>query len=380
MTAAPRLAPRLALFNVFLFSITGVSLPFWPVWLESRGLDAAQVGLLLSLNYWIRLVGNPLVARWADRTSIKRMLILAAAGSFACFALFGFARGIWQLLALTVVSGSCLTAMGPLNESLMISLSATGRVDYGRVRVWGSLSFIATGLAAGALLVGRGADAILLLVLVMLLATLAAAFQLPRVDRHPALGSVEGWRTLLADRGFLLVVAASALMQSSHSVLYGFATLHWLAAGYDKDTIGLLWATGTGAEVLLFWLASTVARRLGVRGLLLLGGGAALLRWLLAAVTVWLPALLLIQLLHAFTFGATHLAVVEFIRRRVPLQLMATAQGIHSGLAWGAAFGLAMWVSGMLYEAYAAAAFFAMAAMAAAGSLIAAILPQEEKP
>lgn len=376
----PALALRLALFNVVLFSVTGISLPFWPVWLESRGLDEAQVGLLLSLSYWIRTIGNPLVARWADRAGIKRALILAAAGSFACYALFGFAEGLGQLLVLTLVSGLCLTALGPLNESLLIGLAAAGRLDYGRVRLWGSLAFIATGLGAGALLVGRSADTILLLMLVVLLATLAAAFQLPRADRHGALGSALGWRTLLADRGFLLVIAVSALLQSSHSVLYGFGTLHWLAAGYGKDTIGLLWALGTGAEVLLFWLASAATRQLGVKGLLLLGGAAALLRWLLAASTVSFPVLLLIQLLHALSFGATHLATVEFLRRRIPLPLMATAQGLHSAIAWGAAFGLAMWVSGMLYEVYAGTAFFAMAAMAAAGCLIAALLPKETGP
>lgn len=375
-----RLAFRLAVFNVFVFSIAGVALPFWPVWLKSRGLDAGQVGLLLSLAYWIRVVGNPFIPRWADRVGLKRALILAAAGSFFIYALFGFAGGFWHLLLLTILSGLCLTALGPLNESLMIGLSATGRIDYGRVRVWGSLSFIATGLGAGALLVGRDADMILLLMLAALLGTVLSAFQLPPVERHGALGSALGWRTLVADRPFLLVVAVSALLQSSHGVLYGFGTLHWLAAGYDKDTVGLLWAIGTGAEILLFWLASAVGRRVGVRGFLLLGGLASVLRWLLAGVTVWLPGLLAIQLLHAFSFGATHLAVVEFIRRRVPLPLMATAQGLHSAVAWGAAFGLAMWVSGMLYEALAGAAFFAMAAMAAAGCLIAVLLPKETGP
>ena len=259
-----RLAFRLAVFNVFVFSIAGVALPFWPVWLKSRGLDAGQVGLLLSLAYWIRVVGNPFIPRWADRIGLKRALILAAAGSFFFYALFGFTGGFWHLLLLTTLSGLCLTALGPLNESLMIGLSATGRIDYGRVRVWGSLSFIATGLGAGALLVGRDADMILLLMLAALLGTVLSAFQLPPVERHGALGSALGWRTLVADRPFLLVVAVSALLQSSHGVLYGFGTLHWLAAGYDKDTVGLLWAIGTGAEILLFWLASAVGRRVGV--------------------------------------------------------------------------------------------------------------------
>lgn len=62
---------------------------------------------------------------------------------------------------------------------------------------------------------------------------------------------------------------------------------------------------------------------------------------------------------HAFGFGATHPPVVEFVRWRVRLSRMTTAQGLHFAVARDAAFGLAMWVSGMLYEVLAGTALFA---------------------
>ena len=72
--------------------------------------------------------------------------------------------------------------------------------------------------------------------------------------------------------GFVLFIVAAGLIQSSHAVLYGFGTLHWLAAGYDKDTIGLLWAVGVVAEVMLFAAAGGV---LGAAGTGLPAAGVA---------------------------------------------------------------------------------------------------------
>jgi PPP family 3-phenylpropionic acid transporter len=67
-SARPRLvAPRLALFYGSYFVIIGIILPFWPTWLESRGLTAQQIGLLLALGSWGKLIGNPIFTGLADR-------------------------------------------------------------------------------------------------------------------------------------------------------------------------------------------------------------------------------------------------------------------------------------------------------------------------
>jgi PPP family 3-phenylpropionic acid transporter len=157
-------------------------------------------------------------------------------------------------------------------------------------------------------------------------------------------------------------------------VLYGFGTLHWLRAGHDKDTIGLLWAAGVVAEVVLFAVGRGAVARLGPIRLLLLAGIAGMLRWVVAALSTDLTVLALIQLLHGLTFGAAHLAAMYYLMREVPPGLAATAQGLYGALAWGALFGLTMLASGSLYAAFAGAAFYVMAAMCLVGVLCALLL------
>src|SRR5690606_16104494 len=119
------------------------------------------------------------------------------------------------------------------------------------------------------------------------------------------------------------------LIQASHGVLYGFGTLHWQSAGHAKDTIGWLWAEGVVAEILLFSFGAAVLRRLGSPSLLMLGGVAAAGRWILLGFSTDLPVLVVAQLLHGLTFGATHLAAIDFLGRAAPPGLSATAQSLY---------------------------------------------------
>ncbi|MGH6959465.1 MAG: MFS transporter, partial [Dongiaceae bacterium] len=369
------IALRLSLFYFAVFLFVGVGLPFWPAWLASRGLGPAEIGLLLSLNAWVKLVGNPLIAHFADRSGeARRPLILVTVGSLLAFALFAVVDGFWAFLLVTILSGLCLSALTPLGDSLTMRLAASEGLDYGRIRLWGSLSFILAGAGAGWLLAGRSTELILLLILIALVLTLAACVLLPEQRGAVAHGGLAGWRSLFGDRRFLWFLAAAGLIQASHAVLYGFSTLHWLAAGHDKDTIGALWAIGVVAEVLLFAAGGRIIALLGPIGLLLVGGLAGVLRWTLAAWFTTLPVLVIVQLLHGLTFGGTHLAAMYFLVRQVPPGLAATAQGLYGAIAWGAVFGLAMLAAGALYAAVGGGAFFAMAAMSLVGSTAAIFL------
>jgi PPP family 3-phenylpropionic acid transporter len=214
----PRLvATRLALFYAAYFVVIGIILPFWPAWLASRGLTAQQIGLLLALGSWGKLVGNPIFTRLADRSGdIRRVLILVAAAALVFYVLFA------------------------LGDGLAMGLVARHGLHYGRVRLWGSISFIVAGAGAGWLLTGRSAELVVLLVIAAVGLTLVSCLALPDSGGASAPRAGGGWLGLLADRRFVVFVAASGLIQSSHAILYGFGTLHWLAAGHDKDTIGLL--------------------------------------------------------------------------------------------------------------------------------------------
>lgn len=374
-SAPPALAARLAFYYGAIFLVMGVYLPFWPVWLEGRGVGPGEIGLLLAITTWTKVIASPAMAQIADRLGERRRVMMAlSVAALASYALFAVADGFWALALVAVLVGATLPPIMPLGENMTMLAARARGLDYGRIRLWGSLSFILASWGGGQWLAGRPESAILWLVLAGLGLTVVACWSLPDIRPTPAPPRAKPVRGLLRQPVFLLFLATVSLSQSSHGMLYGFGTLHWRAAGLSDGTIGLLWAEGVLAEVVLFAFSGRVVRRVGVVPLMLIAAAAGVARWTVTALSADLGVLMAVQLLHALTFGATHLAAMHFIQRAVPEEVSATAQGLYSAVAMGVVLASVIMASGGLYAWAGGHAFFAMTAMSVLGGVAAVAL------
>ncbi len=360
-----RTAARFAAFYGALFLVLGVMLPFWPVWLESRGLDAREIGLVLAIGPWLRVIADPLITRGVDRSGRgKAGLVLFSGLSVLAFAGYFVAESFWFIVLVTLVYAPLYHVLIPLGDSQTMVAVVRDKLDYGRIRLWGSATFIAGTFGGGWLLTGRSPDVIVPAVFIGLVLVFLTTLLL-REQNPPAHDMQQGaLRDLLTDRAFLLFVLAASAVQASHAVLNGFSVIHWRAAGLSGTVISMLWAGSVVAEIILFAVSGGVVRRLGSFGLLAIGAGAGLVRWIILAETTALPGLIAAQILHAATFGATYLATMHFIAARAPDGLKATAQGAYASVA-GIVMGIALLSAGSLYGSLGGGSFYAMAAVCA---------------
>jgi MFS transporter, PPP family, 3-phenylpropionic acid transporter len=362
---------RLAFFYAAIFIAFGVQLPYWPLWLGARGLSAEEIGAVGAIGQWVKGAATPLAGYAADRSgNPRRTMLLLSLGAACGFLLCLPARGLASLLLLSAATGASLSALNPLGDTLALSASAEGKLDYGRARLWGSLAFIASSVLAGQALQGHGPEWVLYLLIGAGMLTTAACLALPAGNAVVRRVSPLRWRALLSAR-FLVFLIAAALVQGSHSVFYLFSTLHWRALGYGEATIAALWAEGVVAEILLFYWGAPLLRRIGPLGLIALGGAAGLVRWTVTAFATGLPVLALAQLLHALTFAATHLGAMHHLVRTVPPEQAATGQGIYGVSVGAIGPGLIMLLAGSLYGSVGGLAYLAMAAIAALGGALA---------
>lgn len=372
-------ALRLSIFYAAFFTVVGVHLPFWPVWLQAQGLGATEIGTLMALAIGLKVVVNPLVAHVADRTGErKRLMAVLTAIALLGFLLFWLARSFWSILIVSVIFSAAWSAIMPMGESLTVLASHARGLDYGRIRLWGSLSFIFVAVGAGWILEGKSADAILVISVIALASALVGILLMPDVRSPPAIESRFGTVELMRDKAFVLFVMAAAAVQASHAVYYAFGTLHWRAAGYSETVIGALWAEGVIAEIVLFAFGNIAVHRIGAMRLVALGAAAGVIRWLMTAASDALPVLVLAQALHAFTFGAAHLGAIHFISRHVPPSLSASAQSLYSAVVMGLGISLAILVSGPLYGAFAGGAYAWMAVLSGLGAVLAWPLAHRE--
>ena len=369
-----RLAWRLAAFYGAVFGAGGISLPFWPVWLDAHGLDRTEIGALLAAAMVARILVSPLIARVADRSGERKRLIVPLVGfSLVCWSLFLVADGFTALLVVGIAAQGGTAAAMPLFEDMTLGAVRAHALEYGRVRFVGSVTFLATAFLGGLFLTGRPPGDVLAILIVGAAITLAVALLLPdlRPTQRLSINLVAGFNVILGRPLYRRLFLAAGLIQASHMVYYGFGTIHWRAAGLSDGFIGFLWAEGVIAEIALFWYGAAALRRIAPPGLILLGGAAAVVRWFLTGLTTDPIALVALQALHGISFGATHLGAMHCLREHAPPGLSATAQGLYSALAMALLGGLVMLAAGRLTGAFGGGAFLAMAALAAGGMVAA---------
>ena len=376
MSSPASIAFRLAFFYGAIFSSVGIFLPYWPVWLESRGLSSIEIGLIISASFWPRIVTSLVVPNLADHLG-KRRLLMTWMVALTLLGLLAFAlvSEFWLFMLLGLLTGATWSCILPLAEAISLDRTASAGLDYGRVRLWGSITFILMSIVGGFALEQAGASMIFILLLATIALTLIASITMPESNRRPAGSEPAHLGRLFKRRDLWLLVIASSLIQASHTLLYNFGSIHWRAAGHSETVIGWLWAEGVIAEVIFFMVSAKILGRVPLSRLLIIAGVLTILRWTLNGLSASLPLLLLTQMLHAASFGLTFLATLHFIREITPSELQASAQGFYAALGFAPLSGLVSLVSGWLYGAASGEAFYAMAAMAALGTLLAFALP-----
>jgi PPP family 3-phenylpropionic acid transporter len=355
------------IFFAGYFVFGGVSVPFFPVWLDARGLSDVEIAAVIAVPGILRVVLTPFAGYFADRAPNRRFAVICF--TLPAAAIFLFAWPAHSFLPILVVVGLSFTVWGlalPVGEALALTGMRRFGLDYGRMRIGGSFSFIVTNLGAGALLAILHAEAIFWLVFGSLVLSAAVAFLLPVTP--PAIRALDDTARpprprlgpVLREPAFLTLILVGGLIQSSHAMLYSFGSLFWRELGFGGVEIGAFWATAVACEILLFMFSAPLMRRLGPHGFLTLGGCAAIVRWLCFPLEPGFVGYAALQGLHAFTFGAVYIGNQHAIARAVPEEVTASAQGVFA-MVVGLLMALVTLVSGPIYHAFGGEGFALMA-------------------
>ncbi|WP_148875545.1 3-phenylpropionate MFS transporter [Serratia marcescens] len=358
----------LALSYFTYFFSYGIFLPFWGVWLKGEGIAPETIGILLGAGLVARFLGSLLIApRVKDPSHLVSALRLLALLTLAFAVGFCFGNG-WGWLMLVIAGFNLFfSPLVPLTDALAATWQKQIRMDYGRVRLWGSLAFVIGSALTGQLVAVWGHNAILysliLSVLAMLLGMLLKPSVMPQGEPRTHSGAERSLWALLKEGPVWRFLLCVTLLQGAHAGYYSFGSIYWQEAGYSASTIGYLWSLGVVAEVIIFASSNVLFRRWNARNLLLLSACCGVLRWSLMAYSTELGWLLLIQILHCGTFTVCHLAAMRFIAARQGQEVIQL-QAVYSALAMGGGIAVMTVIAGFLFEHWQGGVFWVMAAVA----------------
>jgi PPP family 3-phenylpropionic acid transporter len=364
-----------------LYGAFGAASPFLPALVEERGIPPELIGVLFAAGTAVRLISAPVAARIADRTQAHR-LTLAACAVVTAFAVMGFltAGGFWPLLVVSLVHAFAVAPTTNLADALALVAARRERplgFEYGWARGAGSAAFIAGSIVSGWAVAVHGLSVVVWLQALLMLAVPFAVMHTPAIGAKAGAAEVTrgGVAVLFRLPVFRRVVLAAALILGSHAMHDTFSVIRWKAAGISPQAIGLLWSISVAAEVAVFFVIGPwLLRKLTPAGAVALAALTGAMRWLVAAFSVDIVVLAMMQPLHGITFALLHLACMRLLAQSVPDSLSATAQAIYGAVGVGAATAVLTLVSGWLYARLGATAFAGMAVLCLAAVPIACLL------
>jgi PPP family 3-phenylpropionic acid transporter len=326
---------RLSLLYAAIFFDLGIYLPFFPIWLNARSLTTTEIGVVLAAPLLVRIVANPVVTTIADRrSSINYTLRFCSIAVVLFTALLGAADGFLPILILAALTGLVQGPVIALTDTFTWSKIQAwhGRLDqehrYGRIRLWGSVGFILANLVTGQLLFHLPASSLIWLIVAAATVAAGAALSLTGLRSANAPGSVADGGTILDYRLMASIIVGASAVQASHAMYYAFSSLHWAEKGMSSMMIGALWAGSVVSEVAFFGFAARISGLLrGPLAMLVLGAGASAIRWSAMALDPPIGVLILLQVGHGLTFGATQLGSMVAISHFTPFGMRGRAQG-----------------------------------------------------
>jgi PPP family 3-phenylpropionic acid transporter len=372
---APAPPTRLARFGALSFCyFAGIGLfnPYAPLWFQSLGFSTLLIGGISALQAWTRVFA-PYAWSWSGDHSGRRveLIRIATAGTLlAALGLLGVRAAVPVALVTTLLF-LANSGVVPLYEATLAHLLQTptgiDSARYGRVRMWGSVGFIVSATAFGALLEGFGIGIFPWFVAAMNALMLAAALRLPATREEAVHGEPAPAVLPLLRRPEVAWFFASIFFTVlAHTSLYAFFSLYLVHLGYGKAAVGGLWAVSVLVEIVFFWKQGAWLPRLALYRWLEVVAGVTALRFIAtAAWGAWAPVLLLVQATHAITFAAHHSACIALVHRLFPGRLRGRGQALYTTLGYGLSGVLGGLGGGWVINRYGYAAVFWAAAGAA---------------
>ena len=347
------------------FGVLGIFLPFFNLYCYHLGFSGLRIGILSAVRSVVMVLFPLIWGALADRVNARRPIyILCNFSSALIWMLYLFTVDFWPMLVITVFYGIFYAPIISFLEAFTMDLLGREKKSYGRIRAWGSISFIITVLMLGKIIDLYSVEIIVVLILAGSLMLSSISTRIPDIQIAKK-NRLTPEAKSLAQRRVLVFLFCAFLMLVSHGAYYGFFSIHLENLGYGTTFIGLAWALASTAEILVMIRSDQIFNRFSLEAVLIFSFMVAALRWFILFFAQSVPAILLSQGLHALTYGTFHMASILYIDRLAPDKAKTLGQAVNNAVTYGLGLMVGFFINGYLFEITGSFALFIISSLIA---------------
>ncbi|MCK5831446.1 MAG: MFS transporter [Methylococcales bacterium] len=355
---------RLSSFYFFYFATLGGFLPYWSLYLEHIKFNALEIGELSALMVATKIIAPNLWGWIADHTG-KSLRIIRIVSFLAAIIFVGFLykdNYIWIAMVTVGFSFFWNAALPQFEAATLFHLKDEPH-RYSKIRLWGSIGFIITVLGIGRIVDLYSIDYLPEMIICLLSMIWLVSLITPEVRISAKRKDGIGVSKVIKRPEVIAFFVVYMLLQLAHGPYYVFYSIYLNQFNYTPTLIGLLWALGVIAEVFLFMFMKQILAWFSLRSILLISIFFSVCRWLIIAFFVESLALMIVaQVLHAASFGSSHIAAIHLVHKYFGEQHQGKGQALYSSLSFGLGGMIGSLFSGYFWDIYGAWFVYTLAA------------------
>ncbi len=353
------------------FSVLGIFLPYFNLYCYHLNFSGFQIGVLASVRTLATALFPLAWGALADKYLIRRPIyIFCSFISAALWASYLLTTDFEAMLVITAVYGIFFAPVIAFLESFSMDLLDTEKTGYGKLRAWGSIGFILTVVAVGRIIDYYSVSVIIVLILAGSLVQSAVSLKIPHVRTTRKSPFSAGVKTLANRRVFVFLFCAF-LMLASHGTYYGFFSIHLDNLGFSSTFIGVTWALASAAEIGVMMFSKPLFARFSYEHVLIGAFMAAALRWLILFFVSSPVPIIASQMLHAFSYGAFHMASILYIDQLTPKEAKTLGQSVNNAVTYGFGIMAGFLINGYFFDKVGAGPLFLFSSgLACAGGVL----------
>ena len=355
---------RGSLYYTVFWALVAIFAPFVNLHWQEIGVTSQQLGYLSTFGPLMAMLLAPVISRLADLRSAHRELLAAALfGSGAAIFGLGFAKDFMGVLIGSIALGIAACAFGPLADGLIARMASRRHLEFGRMRLWGSVSFAVFSLAFGWLWsrVGYGHMLFLTGGLLMLMTPFALLLEADRSDLEtPSEARGLTRPPKIWNAGLYVLLGVNLLIGFALGFVGPFLGVRMKDLGGGALEVGALFAISALSEFPAMRFEKRIAARIGDAGVLIVSSAMFAVSYLGYALAPSAGVMLGFAVVQGTAFGLFFVASVRTIDAKAGA-LLGTMQSWRNALAFGIAPLIAGPVAGWIAQSSASAWVFTVA-------------------
>ncbi|MBP1756278.1 MAG: ProP12 [Firmicutes bacterium] len=358
-----KISLNLFLINAFIYISFSQYNPFLAPYFAKAGINAVEIGILLTIGPISSILIQPIWAIISDRTGKRReVLSVVVLGSALSIFSYYIGKTFLSFFIASTLLAVFSTSIVPLSDAIILRSANKNQLDFSKIRMGGTVGYAIFVIFAG-IIVKRNSDLAFIMGFIGFLILFIFVRLLPKDDAIETLPKKEYLHMdrETKPRGSLLhifeskqiyfLLAFAFISQVGLSFVFSFQSVYMVHMGFSTQTIGITGSIAAISELPVLFLMNRVLNKVSPTKITILACFILALR-IITVTGESLFFVILSQALHGLSFMTIYFCCAVFISKNVKPENQSKGQSILALIQTGLGSIVGNILGGYLVDSY----------------------------